>query len=478
MARVSRWAALAVMVSMLGACAVQRPPAQVSAPLPGQWQAPLPHGGQLEALAQWWQRQDDALLVELIDSAQQASASVAQARAQWAQARAAEVGARAALLPALDAQGQASRGSNTQVGALSSMAQGLLQAQWEIDVFGANAAGQDAAVQRTAGADAQWHEARVSVAAQVAQQYSDWRHCHKLLAVVRADADSRIQTASLATASLEAGFTAPATAALSQASAAEGRLRAEQQRMLCDIELQTLAALSAMPAQQLQQRMHSAAPWQAPEHLFAVAALPAQTLSQRPDVYAAEREVAAASADVGQAHAQRYPRLALSGSVGRGWVRAGGELAGTSNTWSLGPLSLSLPLFDAGRRQAQVQASQARYEQAVAVYRDKLRQAASEVEQALLRLDSTARRSDDAQAAAQGYRQSLNATEARWRAGMASLVELEDVRRTSLAAQQTVVNLQQERMSAWVGLYRAAGGGWQALPAVAQEVSGTDMLVP
>lgn len=107
-----------------------------------------------------------------------------------------------------------------------------------------------------------------------------------------------------------------------------------------------------------------------------------------------------------------------------------------------------------------VDAARARYDEAVQLYRAQVRQAVSEVEQALARLDSTAQRSADARRAADGYRRSFEATQARWSAGMASLVELEDARRTQLASETALVALEQERMAAWIALYRAAGGGW------------------
>lgn len=177
-------------------------------------------------------------------------------------------------------------------------------------------------------------------------------------------------------------------------------------------------------------------------------------------MYAAEREVAAASADVGNARAQRFPRLTLAGSIGRAWGSTGGTSVAT-NTWSIGPVGISLPFFDAGRRAAQVDAAEARYEEAAQLYRANVRRAVSEVEQALVRLASTAARSADAERAAQGYRASFVATEARWRGGLASLLELEETRRTALNSETALITLRQERMAAWIGLYRAAGGGWE-----------------
>jgi outer membrane protein TolC len=226
------------------------------------------------------------------------------------------------------------------------------------------------------------------------------------------------------------------------------------------VDLKTLVALTALPEPALRERLTTAWSEPGPAPLFGVTDVPAQVLAQRPDLFQAELEVAAASADVGAAQAQRYPRVSLSGSVAAGAVRLGGDWT-DAQTWSLGPLAVTLPLFDAGRRAANVDATRARYDEAIVVYRARLRQAVSEVEQALVNLDSARRRDEDARTAAEGYRASFAATEARYRGGLASLFELEDARRTLLAAETALVTLQRERAAAWVALYRATGGGWR-----------------
>ena len=449
------------LAAALTACTTLRPPAQVAPATPTSWQAPLPHEGQLQQLTNWWARTNDPVLVGLIESAQRISPSLAQARSRVEQARATQTTARAALLPTLDAQASASRGVTPPVTTPATTAQAGLQAGWEIDLFGANQATRDAATERLAGAQALWHEARVSVAAEVALQVSSLRTCLQQLDVAERDAQSRAATARLTQDSQRAGFTAPATAALASASAAEATARAAQQRMQCDVDFKTLVALTGEPEPALRNQITTAPVPGFDEARFTIAALPVQVVSQRPDVYNAEREVAAASAEVGSAQAQRWPRLSLTGTVGTAWSRTAGTTTDLS-TWSFGPLALSLPLLDGGRRTAQVDAARARYDEAVAVYQGRVRQAVSEVEQALVRLQSTAERADSARAAVQGYRTSFDATEARWRGGLASLVELEDARRTLLAAQTTLVALQHERQSAWVALYRAAGGGFDA----------------
>ena len=197
---------------------------------------------------------------------------------------------------------------------------------------------------------------------------------------------------------------------------------------------------------------------------FSVAEVPAEALAQRPDLFAAARAVEAASADVGAAQAQRLPRIGLAGSVTRARI----DFTGSSvegNLWSLGPLSVSLPIFDAGLRAANADAARARYDEAVAAYRGRLRGAVREVESALVQLDSSAARGEDARIAVEGYEASFRAAEARYRGGLASLFELEDARRSAALARSQWVELQRERVAAWISLFRALGGGWQPAPA-------------
>lgn len=454
-----RLAAACLLPLWLGACAVARPPAAVEATPAPQWTAPLPHGGRLADLADWWRRFDDPALARLIDAAQAESPSLAAARSRIEQARAARVAAGAALRPSVDGVASLGRG-NTQppLPALTTLQAGA-DAGWEIDLFGGRRSDALAAEARFRGAQAGWHEARVSVAAETAANYFRLRSCQRQLEVAGNDARSRAETARLAQLSAEAGFTAPASAALAQASSADSAARLVQQRAQCEVEITTLAALTGIASPALREQLAPAAT-PLPDALFAIDALPANVLAQRPDVYQAEQALAAASAEVGSARAAQLPRVTLSGSIRAGYVRMAGETQ-DAQTWSFGPLAVNLPLFDSGRRAANTEAAMARYDEAAAAYRGRVRQAVSEVEQALIALDSVRARGDSARIAARGFNQFFEATEARYRSGLASQVELEDARRDLLAAQTALVGLERELQAAWVALYRAAGGGWQ-----------------
>ncbi len=491
------------LCGLLSACGIARPPAAVDAGAPAQWNASrpahdaatasaagvatssLPHDGSTAALSDWWRRLDDPVLATLVDAAQAASPTIASAAARIAEARTTRAQAGAALLPALDGTLSAQRsnspfgggavagGDGTSLPGVTTLQAGL-QSQWEIDLFGGRRAGRDAAASRLRGAGARWHEARVSVAADTATLYVDERACRAQLAVAGSDARSRAETARLTDLSARAGFTAPASAALARASAADASARLTQQRVQCALLRKGLYALTGIEGRTLDALLDGAAAASGTAALPAmpvlpampsfpalpvVDAVPARLLSRRPDVYAAEQAVAAASAEVGAAEADRYPRLTLQGSIAALQLRSGG-LQQSLQTWTVGPVALSLPIFDGGVRAAAALGARARYDEAASLYRAGARQAVREVEEALVRLQGADARTGDADTAVRNYQASLDATEARFASGLGSLFELEDARRTLFVAQTARVALQRERAEAWVSLYRATGGGW------------------
>lgn len=449
-----------VAVLALSGCASLMPPTQVDPTVPTQWHAPLPHHGKLTNLTQWWQQQGDPVLVDLIAAAQTVSATVSLSLARIEAARANQALARSALLPNVNAQVSGSRGVSMPNAPVANTSAATVAASWEVDLVGANRAVSNAALANLQGTQALWHDARVSVAAEVATLYYSLANCNRQLALAQRDAASRAETARLTEINAKAGFLAPSVAAMARASAADGSSRVTSQRAQCDVQTKGLVALTALAEPELRSKLASAPMDSAGAAPISVASVPAQTIAQRPDVFAAERDLVVASAQVGSAKAQRLPRLSLNGSIGALRVSSGGSDQDGS-TWSFGPLAVSLPLFDGGQRVAAVQSAQAGYEAAVVTYRAKVRNAVREVEETLVNLQSTEARARDAKVATQGYADSLAATQARFGQGLASLVELEDARRNALASESAELGLGLERKLAWVSLYRALGGGFE-----------------
>ncbi|MES1162304.1 MAG: TolC family protein, partial [Rhizobacter sp.] len=164
---VRRLSALIAAASLAACASAPSEPSAPEAQWPPQWQAPLPHEGQLTVMSAWWRQFNDPLLVDLIGAAQSVSPSVASAASRIEQARATRVAAGAALLPSLDADASAVRGKQDFITGMATTYSAGVQASWELDLFGGRRAARDAAQARAEGATAAWHDARVSVAAEV-----------------------------------------------------------------------------------------------------------------------------------------------------------------------------------------------------------------------------------------------------------------------------------------------------------------------
>ena len=469
-ARCWRWLSTAAAGTLLAACgglprgaggdspaAQARLLASPPASLAAAWQAPLPAGG--VEIAASGPAFDDPLLPSLVSAAQAASPSLAAAAARVERARATRAAAGAALLPQVNAVGSAVQGRQILGAPVAGQASLGLQAAWEIDLFGGQAAGRDAAQARLEGAQFAHADARTAVAAEVATSYVALRACEAQWVQTRGDAESRAETTRLTELSARAGFTAPADAALVRASAAQSRSQAVAQRAACETLLKSLVELSDITEPELRQRLAERSALVPVPAALAVPVLPAALLARRPDVAEAARNVLAAAGDRTQTQARQRPQISLSGSIAGVTLRTAQEST-SGGTWSLGPLTVSFPLFDGGARAAASVAAQARYDEAVAVYRAQVRRALREVEAGLVALQSTAERDADARLAAQDFEASLRATQARQKGGLASLFDLETARRNALAAQGALIELQRERAVAWITLYRALGGGF------------------
>lgn len=462
-----------------------------------QWQVLLPHDGNLANLQQFWQQYQDPLLLELISAAEQQSADIAAAKTRIAEARANRISARAALLPTLDGKFSASRSvqqpdvkySDLPAGFDSSALTGSsgatnsaqidAQAAWELDIFGANRGLLNAAKSREDAAQAGWHDARVSVAAETATSYFNLRFCHMQLAIYQNDAKSRAESARLTEISKNAGFTSTGDWQLAKASAADAQQQTKVQQAQCDMGLKELVALTDYSEPELRQKIQQAHfnPIEDNHALFAIAEVPAQVIAQRPDIYSAETDLLTAAANIQSARADRLPKISLNGSIGYMHL-SGAGFSGNGEVWSLGPISITLPIFDGGKRKANVTTAEAKYEEAAANYRSKVRNAVKEVENALVTLHSTQDRQQDIQDALSGYQASFVAATERVKAGFANRIELEENRRLALQALTNSINLLKERNNAWIALYRAAGGGWQGKSQLASTADNTTTNKP
>lgn len=432
-----------------------------------RWQAALPHGGQTGALLDWWQRFDDPVLSELLTRAEADSPTLAESVARIDEARAGLGAAEAQNLPAVNANFKRMRNdigdlvSGTIVPAQTTRSS-TLDASWEIDIFGRVRRAGEAASARLAARSDEWHAARVSLAAEVAGKYVDYRACQLLSQAAAADAHSRQDTARISSVAAQAGLTAPADSHLARAGAAEAAAHLTGQQAACDLAVKSLVTLSGLGEVELRKLLQSGKAAIPQPAEFTVDKLPVALLAQRPDLTAVERELAAASADIGFFEADRFPRLSLLGSLEVDKTHGGATPTTViTKPWSFGP-SLSLPLFNGGALAARQDEAQARFEQALARYRKAVRGAVEEVESVLVNLDSATQRAGQVHDAAAGFAAYAHAAEENWHAGGLSQLALEEARRFALAAERNEITVQRERVLNWIALYKALGGGWDA----------------
>ncbi len=427
-------------------------------PMPAQWMAPVPHGGELSAMRQWWARAQDPVLSGLIARAQEINPQMEMAAARIAAARAQLRLAGSASSPALDGRAGLSRSTGAGV-PLNTTALGAVDANWEIDLFGGARAGRLASQQTVLARRADWHELRVSLAAEVALLYVNLRVCERQAQIYSAQVDSTAKTLDLTDQRIRAGFQAPADASLLRAAKAQAQERLAMLAGECDVLLKTLVTVSASDETALRAQLKKSAATLPEWPGFAVSSVPAALLLQRADLTSAGHDLAAAYAQVGSARANQYPRLSLLGSVGVFSMRSGGQtLDGPS--WSFGP-SLYLPIFNGNRIAGQIDAAQARHAEVAAQFKLKVALAVRDTEEALVRLHTASARAPLALQSTQGYEAFQKAAQDRYRLGMGSLFELEDARRNTLAANLNKLAVERERIIAWINLYKAVGGGFE-----------------
>lgn len=451
--------ALFIALVALAGCATVGPDhREPVAAIATQWSGPSPHGGQVRQLAQWWQQFDDTVLLSLQRAAETDSPSLATAWANVEISRAALRSAGAGALPSVSGSGSVSR-ARQQGTPAATTSTGKLDASWELDLFGKVSRSVESAQAQIDARRGDWHDARVTLAAEVATTYVEYRACGLLVDVYEQELVSIEQTTQATQSLVRAGLSPRTDAALAEATQASTTSALIGQRSQCALLVKSLSTLTGLQDAELRSLLASGGTSNTHTGLptaptFAVDRVPADVLRQRPDLAARERDLAAASAKVGIAIADLYPSLQLGGSIGLSAV--GGA---SSGLWSFAP-SISLPLFDGGGRQAAVASARASHELAYAQWRDAVRNAVAEVEKALVRLADANQRVVQADRAAQAYRRYLAGADAERRAGTVSLLSFEEARRQSLSAQLALIGLQRDQVTDWIALYKALGGGW------------------
>jgi len=188
------------------------------------------------------------------------------------------------------------------------------------------------------------------------------------------------------------------------------------------------------------------------------AGLPSELLTARPDIVAAEERLRAARANIGAARAAFFPSITLTGSYGYASSELGDLVGADGSTWSYGP-AITLPLFDFGRRRANLDVAKAREIQAIADYERTIQESFREVADALAGRRFLAEQVDAQERATYAQRRLAELARTRYREGVVSYLEVLDAERNLFAAEQALLQVRRAEVSNLVSLYVALGGG-------------------
>lgn len=441
--------------------AVTAPAAYRDADSPNTWKTAEP----ADALArgEWWKLFGDSTLNALESRALAGSQDLRASAARVEQARAAAGAVRGAYWPQVAVGGSVTREQTSSTTAnvfpapLTTTYRTPLAAAWELDLFGRVRRQTESARDDAEASAATFESVRLVLTADVAANYFTLRALDREVALLQDTVALRRHALELVDARVQngAGAELDTARAETEVAAAEAEAAAVANRRATVQD--ALAVLVGEPAPSF---ALAATDGQLAVPPAVPAGLPSDLLERRPDVAAAERELAAANARIGVAKAAFFPAISLTGTAGF----ASGDLDRLTNAdsriWSIGP-SLYLPIFQGGRNRANLARSRAAYDEAVAAYRQHVLVALREVQDALTAGKLLAEQSAAQDRALASARRAAALVQTRYDAGYVAYFEVIDAQRTSLATERASVELAALRLNTDVALIKALGGGWE-----------------
>ena len=416
----------------------------------------------------WWRSFGDAKLDELVAAARAANSDLrlAAARVQEAEALAREAGA--AFTPEVFAgagatRSRVSRETEPPGGAPieRTQIQALASTSFEIDFWGRYARTAEAARANLLGARYTHAVVDLTLAGAVAQSYFTLRALEAQLAVFDEAIRLRVESLAIARARLGAGLAGELDVYQALGALADAQVQRRETvrgRALVERQLATLTGRLdlRLPSQTLGPILFALPVPPAPP-----AGLPSALLERRPDIRAAEQQLAAANALIGTARAALFPSISLTGALGGQSAELSDLLAGAARVWSLG-FGLTLPIFDGGRRSARVEQAEARRAQALAAYQGAVESGFREVADALVSIEQSAASEAELRARLDAARSALELSTVRYESGYSAYLEVLDAQRTANDAELAFVRNRLARLAFSVDLMKALGGGWRA----------------
>jgi multidrug efflux system outer membrane protein len=480
--RITLFATIAPVLLLTG-CVLgpnyQRP--QVS--VPKQWTVAPARGTSTKSAESdaWWSSFRDPELGSLIERAAKGNLDLKLALERVQEARAARGIARSGYFPSVDADVSAARlrggfnqgviravpssnGTNASPSLISpfetNVFQGNLSASWELDVFGGVRRGVQASTADVAAAEENRRDVLVILLGDVGRAYAQLRGFQRRLDIANKNIKTQQDTLDLTTARAKAGLATELD--VSRAAAQLESTRAAVPPMLSgiDLSIHRLSVLLGEEPGALRAELEKSGPIPAAGPDVAVG-LPSELLERRPDIRRAEAQLAAATARIGEAKADLFPRFVLTGTAGRQATQLHDLTLGLGNFFSAGP-GISLPLFTGGRIRSNIAVQSSRQRESLIVYQSAILNALEEVENTLVSYSREQERRDRLAESVEQSQLAVHLADEQYRAGLADFLSVLEAQRDLYASEDQLAQSQTNVSADLVALYRALGGGWSA----------------
>jgi NodT family efflux transporter outer membrane factor (OMF) lipoprotein len=429
--------------------------------VPDQWVGPFPPPTSAEQnLAQWWTVFEDATLTSLVERSVESNLDLKLAEARVRQARAARGLARSGLGPVLDATGSYRR-NGTALATVSQYQSGF-DAAWELDIFGGVRRSVEAAVANLEATIDARRNVLVTLTAEVALNYLDLRGFQEQIAIAQRNLKAQRHSTELTRQRFQGGLVSGLDVANAEAQVAT---TAAQIPLLEQSAQQTIYRLSLLlgrePGALLEELsppdVIPAAPPAAP------VGIPSELLRRRPDVRQAEALIHAATAQIGVAAADLFPRIALSGSLGTQGNKFSSLTDWSNRFWSIAP-SASWRLFDTGGIRSNIEVQKALQEESLITYRQTVLAAFQEVENALI---ASAKEQEHYKAltdAVAANRRAVELATKLYTQGQTDFLNVLQAQGALYSSENALALSTRTVSTNLVALYKALGGGWTPAP--------------
>ncbi len=426
--------------------------------------------------AQWWKSFNDPILDSLVDRSMKGNLDLAQATARIREARATRSVITADLFPDLSVGGSYTRsGTGNGTERSTSVAQNGstitrnistgrdlyqlgLDASYEIDVFGGTRRNIEAADANLQAAIEDQRDVLVTLTSEVALSYLELRTFQREIVIAEANLKSQLYTSDLTRRRFKGGFIGALDVANADATVAGTQSQIPSLQQSARQSIYSLSVLLGQEPGTLIAELDQSGTIPSVPPIVPIG-LPSELLKRRPDVRRADAALHAATARIGAAEADFFPRFSLTGSLTTQSNKIGGIPNWNNSFYSIGP-SFSWPLFDAGRIRANVEVQKAVQEQQLAAYHQVVLVALQDVENALVAYAQEQQRRAALNEAVAANRKAVDVATKLYAAGNTDFLNVLNAQRSLLATEDSLVISDRTVATNLVALYKALGGGW------------------